>query len=336
MVRTTFVTVTALIRNKTSAGLGCLLFCGLLLYCGLAYAAPPPPDDFAFLVQGTNLFEKWVAGIVGQIMRDPDLNSIADVEWAVFAVVLLVFACVRFIIVGFSWEGFAEPLILIGMVRVLMEWFDELTSAFWDWSQGIGIGVQRIALGVGNTDQFFVGNFIYRNLTQFSFVPAGIIELFAGIMYALVISVIALLFLILTMLASSWALWGYALAKIIGFIFIPFIMFERLSFLFDGWLRFFFGFLVYNMVARVNLVLVAGAILSFLQLPSFNATTPAAHYSISNFTDVFGLLFMMLIGALSLFSTAQFASSIVSGATGVGSGIRGLAVTAAGAARLLK
>ncbi len=122
----------------------------------------------------------------------------------------------------------------------------------------------------------------------------------------------------------------------VGWMFIPMIMFERLSWLFDGWLRFFFGFLIYGVMARANLVLVAIVLKAFFNLPSFSVPPGQAYFfEVRHLSDSFGLLSFLLIGVLALISTGQFASSIAGGVGGIGSAVRGLAFGLTGVGKVL-
>ncbi|EVT82339.1 hypothetical protein Z046_32890 [Pseudomonas aeruginosa VRFPA09] len=58
-------------------------------------------------------------------------------------------------------------------------------------------------------------------------------------------------------LASMWSELGYGLAKIVGVVFIPFYMLESTRPLFDGWLRFFVGFIILNVILKATMVLSA-------------------------------------------------------------------------------
>ena len=104
---------------------------------------------------------------------------------------------------------------------------------------------------------------------------------------------------------------------------MPFLLYERLSWLFDGWLRFFFAFIVYAIISRLNLALVAMAFASYFQVTPSLGTQPVVTVPpITALSDVFGLLVFALVGVLALLSTGSFVSTIVGGSaasTGIGS-----------------
>ena len=120
-----------------------------------------------------------------------------------------------------------------------------------------------------------------------------------------------------------WGFWGFTLAKLVGLIFIPTLLYERLSWLFDGWLRFFIGFLVYYIIARLNVVLVACSIALYFGIGIPFTATPGAPIELpfmASIFDALGVFVYMFVGLLSLFSTGKFAATIVSGAAGGGMG----------------
>ena len=139
---------------------------------------------------------------------------------------------------------------------------------------------------------------------------------------------------IISFLSSCWALYGYALSKIIGLFFIPFLMLEKTSFLFDGWVRFFCGFLIYGIIARANLVLTMIAIKTFYGIPTNTINTSLViSYDFTGLGDVLGMVAFTFISILALLSTGRFAATIVSGAQGFGGSV---AAVAYGVARMAR
>jgi len=127
---------------------------------------------------------------------------------------------------------------------------------------------------------------------------------------------------LLAVLTVTWAIWGYSLAKMIGWMFIPMLMFQRLEWLFSGWLRLFFGFLLYNVIARVNLVLVALILKNLLGATSISPTQDMPfQMAMTSIYDVAGVLVFLVVAVLALISTGKFASTIA-GSGGGGGGLR--------------
>ena len=118
-------------------------------------------------------------------------------------------------------------------------------------------------------------------------------------------------------LVELWSLWGFQIAVALGWVTIPFLMVERLSFLFDGWLKFFFGMAVYVIVAKINLALVLlGLQLMFGLAPGVDGRP----IPVDSFFDLMGLAAFTVVGIATLYSTGRFAAAIVQGAGGGGIG----------------
>jgi TrbL/VirB6 plasmid conjugal transfer protein len=132
---------------------------------------------------------------------------------------------------------------------------------------------------------------------------------------------------IATLLVELWTTWGFAIAYAVGWVTIPFMLYERLHFLFDGWLKFFFGMGVYAILAKANLALVYLAIQKMLKSGTGAGGEPLLTYQVGGLAEVAGLLVFVTVGIFSLFSTSRFAQSIVGGAGG--GGIAGMVQSAA-------
>jgi hypothetical protein len=103
-------------------------------------------------------------------------------------------------------------------------------------------------------------------------------------------------------------------------------MFKRLSFLFDGWMRLFIGFLVYGIIARANLLLTVLAIKSFFGIPGYVVNTNTSmRIDFNGVADLFGLVGFLFIAILALIATGRFATAVVSSASGFGQSISTLA-----------
>ena len=111
-------------------------------------------------------------------------------------------------------------------------------------------------------------------------------------------------------------------------------MVKRMSYLFDGWVRLFTGFLVYGVIARANLILTVLAIKAFFGIPGYTVDTASSiRIDFEGIADLFGLGAFLFIAILSLIATGRFATTVVSGAGGFGDSVRTVAF---GVARVLR
>jgi len=164
---------------------------------------------------------------------------------------------------GIDFVSVFKILFLILMTRALMNQYDLLTDALWDWSDSFAGGLQRSVFGEANV--FWLAKYIWNISTGFSFHVSSLLH--PSVFFAqLSASVMAFLLALLAVFSTVWSLWGFVLTKMIGFMFLPCLMFKPLSWLFEGWLRLFFGFLLYNVLARANLILVVIALKSYTKI----------------------------------------------------------------------
>ena len=307
-------------RERVFTFISCIIF--LFFYSAKAFAVADDPGSFGSISSNLGAFQGNVATLVANLLADPSLNNMVDMMFKAFAAITIINLFVRWQFgAGVTMADMFSTVVLIGIVRVFMVGFDSLTTAAWGWSEGVAAGIQKVA--IGNTDLLFMPQFMYDVIGAISWESISWFDGIAAVVGLIVIYLASFFLTILAVIASSWALWGYVLAKVIGWLFIPFVLFERLAFLFDGWLRLFVGFLIYNIIARVNLVLVTILLQSFFNLPSpALGVSDKFFFTISHFTDILALLALLAIAILSLLSTGSFAKEIAGGVGGVGSSVR--------------
>ncbi len=312
-----------------------VLILGLLL-CGSALAGPDfsDPND---TVSGFKGFQHDLSTAISEILTQPDYQNGALLLWAFFAVLLLIWTFSQWALGAARFTDILQALFLVLFTKLFMSQgiYDELTTACWDFANGMGRLVQIGVIGQG--DLFYTPLFVTK-LTAAMVLPEltdfNMGTLMLKLLVIATLSFSSILLSLLAFIATVWGLWGYTLAKIIGLFFIPTLMYERLSWLFDGWLRFFFGFLVYVIVARVNMAMLVLALISYLGMgvPELSDEfTPIVFDPIENFSQILGLLAFVWVGLFALFSTGKFASAVVAGAGGggIGGAFSGVARSAA-------
>ena len=164
----------------------------------------------------------------------------------------------------------------------------------------------------------------------------GVWDLFSGgvrTLYTLSVTVVILpLFclLLILMFCFAYAQVLYALVVIniliyLGPIFIPFFVFQPLSFLFWGWLRSLFVYSLYSAVAGAMLYVWSSIALTYVD--TFNAATidfTSLGWSAMWFV---GIVPLAVAAILSSTKVGEIASSLVSGSGGGGMNVAGLATT---------
>ena len=160
-------------------------------------------------------------------------------------------------------------------------------------------------------------------------VHAFITAVAGTVILALLILMLIVLFAV-TYAQVIWAQIALAILIILGPIFIPFLVFEPLSFLFWGWFK---GMITYSLYA-----VIAGCILRVFSAVgiSYITTLGGANLDTQSMTQVglwtLAVIPLFVAGLLSSLKCGELASMLVSGGGAGGSGLMGVATTAGMAA----
>ena len=155
----------------------------------------------------------------------------------------------------------------------------------------------------------------------------GMVMSFAGPLILIVMFLMLLIMAALTYAQVIWAHVALAILTILGPIFIPFLVFEPLSFLFWGWFR---AMITYSLYA-----VIAGAVLRVFSAVAIAYVTSLrnTNMDMQSLTDM-GLWLLALVplfvsGVLASLKCGELASMLVTGAGAGGSGLMGMATTGA-------
>lgn len=299
-----------------------------LLLCfvpfAMAYAAP----DFDLVAPVQSGFQQFlvrVGALVEGAVTSAAFQTPVNMLWLSFAVFLIIETARKYALGSVViWEFFSVAILLL-FSRVFMSMYSTLTDGIWNFFLGAALVLQKEMIGTDN--MFFAPEFIVKLVRSIQFPDVfSISELFNSVKLGFGLVIISIATMLLSAIAYFvvvYGTWGVAIAKLIGLLFIPTLLLERTSFLFDGWLRFFLGFCVYGLIAQLNIVMVAVAMalyFGFALPPSTTAISPTIIPSITEVSELFGLFTFLLVGIFSLFSTGRFASTVLSGAGGGGLG----------------
>lgn len=211
---------------------------------------------------------------------------------------------------------------LVSIVLIMIEFYNPATSATFEFTDGIGISIQKALTGSG--DMFLIPDYIFAVVNNIS-VPMSVWDALSSFSNLLMLGVITLVMIMLSILGlvgMAWASWGFALAKMIGIFTVPLILLPATRGFFDGWVRFFMGFLIYGIVIRTNLALVALLLSVFFNVPI--SETPGAKPMVidpDDWADMVGLLALLVVAYISIVSTGKFASALA-GSIGFGDNAR--------------
>lgn len=318
----------AVVKHRAGPWLTFLL---VALCCTPALAAPSFPLDDAFTtIQG---FAGQMMTNVNTALQSAQVSQVVNLLFSVMALALFVWKFAGFALRGFDVLNILEVMLTIVFVFVLLTSYRAIFPAIFNAglfvSDAIAFGIVGAPPGGTFSESLMT---LFGNMT---FNPTcGGLDCMGPRFLSIVATMLGWLSVILlgiiAVLVDLWVVWGFAIAYAIGWVTIPFLLYERLSFLFEGWLKFFFGISVYAIVAKANLALVYLSIQMFLgSSPTVTGSSPAP-IEVDGFFDIIGLLVFVAVGIFSLLASGRFASAIVMAAGG--GGVGGIVQAAAGAA----
>lgn len=290
-----------------------------------AWADIDNPSDPRSTFENFQPFMDRVTTILADV-QDSDLGDFVEMLFLVFTTCLIVEAFGRYITIGITLPELLETFVVIAMVRVLMILYGNMTTWLWGWANAFGGGIQEVALGTD--DIFFVGSYLKNIIDRIALSDVSILE---GILIVVATALFGLILFVISIFAyvgSAWPIYGYAVAKLVGWMFVPTLLIKRLSFLFDGWLRFFFGFLMYAVFIRINLVLTAIIWELYFNIPPGTAPGQTFDLPIKTFNDFFGIAALAFISLFGLWSTGKFSIAVAGGVGSFGASFRSIAAMA--------
>lgn len=273
---------------------------------------------------------------VDTALVSPKVEQIVNVLFTAMALSLFVWKFAGFALRGFSLLEIIELTLTIFFVYILITGYREIFPAIFS-------GGLKIADTIGNDlysgdPSMTMAESIFGLLytMKFHMNCSGLDCIGTQILAVIATFVVQVMVIILGLVATLvqlWVQWGFEIAYAVGWVMIPFMLYERLAFLFDGWLKFFIGMIVYAIVAETNLGLTLLGIQMLLGGADGTSQAAPATVEVSGFFDVIGLLVFLVVGILMLMRTAAIAANIVSsaGGGGVGDIVRKAASGAAGA-----
>jgi hypothetical protein len=225
---------------------------------------------------------------------------------------------------GFHMGRFLSFFMLITFAYTLVRFYDSSIPVVGQSLRGfINGGAQYLVSVIGNDSITSIQNTLSQ--AQSNSGP-GVMKALMNPYYAIVYFVIQALIATLSAVVSAIVAYGAIASAVVGLlgpIFIPFLVFDKLEFLFWGWLKAFLGFCFYKVLAA--------AVLSIL------ANLLAQYYTeLVNFSDPGNmvqelplLILLVLVNVYILFKIPAMTMSLFSGSVGGHGGGLGLITAAA-------
>ena len=228
---------------------------------------------------------------------------------------------------GFNMGKFLNFFLLITFAYTMVKFYDSSIPGIGYSLRGfINGGAQYLVSVIGTDSVTSIQNTL--NQAQSSSGP-GITKALMNPYYAIVFVIIQVLIAILSAVVSAIIAYGAIASAAIGLlgpVFIPFLVFNKLEFLFWGWLRAFMGFCFYKVLAAAVFSILAHVLAEYYtQLVAFSDP--------GNMVQELPLLILLvLVNVYILFKIPAMTQSLFSGHTGGGSSGLGMVMMALRAA----
>ena len=224
---------------------------------------------------------------------------------------------------GFNMGKFLNFFLLITFAYTMVKFYDSSIPGIGYSLRGfINGGAQYLVSVIGTDSVTSIQNTL--NQAQSSSGP-GITKALMNPYYAIVFVIIQVLIAILSAVVSAIIAYGAIASAAIGLlgpVFIPFLVFNKLEFLFWGWLRAFMGFCFYKVLAAAVFSILAHVLAEYYtQLVAFSDP--------GNMVQELPLLILLvLVNVYILFKIPAMTQSLFSGHTSGGSSGLGMAMMA--------
>ncbi|EOU1356184.1 TPA: hypothetical protein NH806_006479 [Pseudomonas aeruginosa] len=285
------------------------------------------PAEAALSDTMRGIFSGALANFVNGIMQDTN-NDIYTWSWMMFlalAFLLLFIEFVKFIFEGFNAASHLEALCYLFVTLGLMASYNAFTEAIWGVGVGLSNGYQQYL--VGNTDNFFLSQWIHKATGAVVLDDLDLFDSVRLILYTVQWTVICGLLDVVFWLAAMWAEFGYALAKITGLIFVPFLLLPMTRPLFDGWFKFFCGFVFLLIILKATMVVAAITVKAILEslgvsfAGDYGDPAQVVQIAKENMYLLLDTSAMLLIAILFILSSFAFASMIAGGVGNLSGGL---------------
>ena len=298
----------------------------------VGWAAP----DYSSVKESYDAFGLFAGSIKGflNILTGPGTNgdTISRMLFLTLAVYVFSVAVAKWMMKQTDVFDLLSAVLLIVVVSMIQTFYSTLMEVIHSLSSDLAATMQEPI--VGTTDVLFAPMYIHNLMKNISFTPLDIFAAANSVVAIILASLAAAVLSAIAFFTVAWGTWGYAVATLIGWVFVPLLLVPRLSFLFDGWFRFMVGFLVYDVLARLQIALSLWLLTTYFGLPLASSTVAAPlvmpGVTLSEFS---GFLVLVLVAIVGLIATGKFSIAIASGVGGAGGALARTALGTASAAR---
>ena len=299
---------------------------GLLLSFPAPRVLAAPIDPAGFLGEFFNKASRLTDHLIGV---STELYRFSELEWTTFAVFALVIVLIKWTIGAAAVKDVIFVVLMILIAQSLMQSYDYVLAVLWEiatvLSDDINLNTYKAlnleASGIKSTGVFLLDmiNYIMERITlkpvdgksgffsMFTNIAINIRDtIFMGIFFIVLFTVFAVSWII-----SVVGLWSLLLGKVLGPIFIPFLIIKRANSYFDSWLNFMLGSVAYFIVAQINI-----AFTTLIIIELFNSVIIAGEIMTLTPDDFLRLLNysgLLLVAVFAMFRTDRVVSDLIQG-----------------------
>lgn len=287
-----------------------------------------PPAEAALSDTMRGVFSGELKAFVTGIMSGTD-NPVSNFAWmifAAFAFILFVIEVIKFIWQGNQTESHMIALCMFFVTFMIMGSYDGFTEGIWGIAVGISDGYQQQL--VGNTDNFFLSQWMHKTFAAVVIEDLSMWDSLKLLSYVTIWTATGVLLDAVAYLAAMWADFGYAVGKVVGFVFIPCLLLPATRNLFDGWFKFFTGFGFLLIVLKATMVVAAIAVKAIVGTlgvkyvgAGFAGEATAVTIGVNELYKLADAAAMLFVAALFVLSSFAFASALAGGLGNISGGL---------------
>ena len=307
---------------------------------GVLLSSMTPPvsataiDPASYLAEFFNDASRLTDQLIGV---STELYRFAVLEWTTFAVFALVIVLIKWTVGAAAVKDVVFVVLMILVAQFLIQSYDIVLAVLWKITTALSDDINRNtyeALELDATDIRSTGVFLLDMINQvmdrITFKPvsakSGFFSMFSDIALNIREAIFMGVFLLALLLVYcvSWfisviGLWGLLLGKVLGPIFIPFLIFKRANPYFDGWLNFMLGSVAYLIIAQINI-----AFTTLILIGLFDSAIFAREIQILNPEDIlqlFSYTGLLVVAVFAMFRTDRVVSDLMQGGASASGGI---------------
>jgi type IV secretory pathway VirB6-like protein len=217
---------------------------------------------------------------------------------------------------------FLSFFMLITFAYVMVKFYDNSIPGIGYSLKGfINGGAQSLVTVIGKDSVTTIFNTLHQAEKPLGgAIPKALLSPYYALVYFVVQLIISLLSASIVAILAYAAI-GMTVIGLVGPVFIPFLVLDKLDFLFWGWLKAFVGFAFFKVIAAATLSVLSHLYTSYLStLFSLDPVTMVTHLP--------GLIILVLVNVFILFKIPAMTMTLFSGSHGGHDGGVGIATVA--------